>query len=105
MLTPLPGVWADKPGSTSLPFFGVLPVVLDPATGRELRGTAEGVLAIKRAWPGTLRGVHRDTKRYEQAYFSQFNGYYFTGDGVRRDGTLRCAAPCCAVSYSMYNTG
>lgn len=94
MLTPLPGVWADKPGSASLPFFGILPVVLDPGTGRELHGVAEGVLAIKRAWPGTIRGVHGDTPRFEKTYFAQYNGYYFTGDGVRRDGTLRYAVLC-----------
>ena len=98
MLTPLPGVWADKPGSASLPFFGVLPVVLDPATGQELLGAAEGVLAVKQAWPGILRGVHRDPSRYEQAYFSQYKGYYFTGDGVRRDGAvLHYDVLCCAV--------
>lgn len=89
MLTPLPGVWADKPGSASLPFFGIQPCVLDPATGRELHGAAEGVLAIKRAWPGCMRGVHGDQKRFEKTYFSQFPGFYFTGDGVRRDGATR----------------
>jgi acetyl-CoA synthetase len=106
MLTPLPGVWADKPGSATLPFFGILPVVLDPTTGRELHGAAEGVLAIKRAWPGTLRGVHKDPRRYEETYFAPYKGYYFTGDGVRRDGTLRCDVLCvdrCCVTLFPFH--
>jgi AMP-binding enzyme C-terminal domain/AMP-binding enzyme len=86
MLTPLPGAWADKPGSVSLPFFGIVPAVLDPATGQELHGPCEGVLAVKRAWPSTLRGVHGDRERFEKTYFQPYAGYYFTGDGVKRDG-------------------
>mmetsp|Transcript_3414 Transcript_3414/g.7432 ORF Transcript_3414/g.7432 Transcript_3414/m.7432 type:complete len:561 (+) Transcript_3414:101-1783(+) len=84
MITPLAGVWPEKPGSATLPFFGVVPVVLDEK-GNELVGEAEGVLAIKQPWPSTLRTVYGDHKRYEENYFGPFPGYYFTGDGCRRD--------------------
>ena len=98
MLTPLPGAWVDKPGSVSLPFFGVVPAVLDPNTGRELEGPCEGVMVIKRAWPGTLRGVHGDRARFEKTYFEPYQGYYFTGDGVKRDGAPPAAG---VVLYTM----
>ncbi len=86
MLTPLPGAIATKPGSATLPFFGVEPAVLDPTTGQEIAETeAEGVLCIKASWPGQMRTIWGDHARFEQTYFSDFKGYYFSGDGCRRD--------------------
>ena len=85
MITPLPGAWPQKPGAASLPFFGVQPVVLDPVSGAELEGEAEGVLCIKSSWPSVLRTLYEDQERYEQTYFSDYKGYYFSGDGCRRD--------------------
>ncbi|GAA6187539.1 acetate--CoA ligase [Litorivita sp. NS0012-18] len=86
MLTPLPGATATKPGSATLPFFGVKPVVLDPHTGEEIHDTeCEGVLAIKDSWPGQMRTVFGDHERFEKTYFSDYKGYYFAGDGCRRD--------------------
>jgi acetyl-CoA synthetase len=84
MITPLPGGWLQKPGSASLPFFGVEPVILDEK-GNELEGVAEGLLCIKRPWPSIMRTLYQDHARYETAYFSAFKGYYFSGDGARRD--------------------
>lgn len=84
MITPLPNAWLEKPGSATLPFFGVLPVVLNDK-GEELQGACEGYLAIKQAWPSTLRTIYGDHDRYETNYFAPFPGYYFTGDGCRRD--------------------
>jgi acetyl-CoA synthetase len=84
LITPLPGAWATKPGSATLPFFGVEPCLLD-ANGKELEGPGEGALCIKRSWPGQMRGVYGDPKRYKETYFVQFPGYYFSGDGARRD--------------------
>jgi len=85
LITPLPGATALKPGSATVPFFGVVPAVLDPQSGKELQGAAEGVLAIKDAWPGLMRTVYGDHKRFVETYFTQYRGYYFTGDGCRRD--------------------
>ena len=86
LLTPLPGAIATKPGSATLPFFGVQPVILDPTTGVEITETAaEGVLCIKDSWPGQMRTVWGDHARFEKTYFSDYKGYYFTGDGCRRD--------------------
>ncbi|NAZ36182.1 acetate--CoA ligase [Rubellimicrobium sp. CFH 75288] len=86
LICPLPGQTPLKPGSATLPFFGVKPVVLDPATGREVTETAaEGVLCIADSWPGQMRTVWGDHKRFEETYFSQYPGLYFTGDGCRRD--------------------
>ena len=85
MLTPLPGAIPTKPGSATKPFFGVKPVVLDPTSGEELQGEAEGVLAIADSWPGQMRTLWGDHERFEEAYFSQYPGTYFTGDGCRRD--------------------
>ncbi|SDE03426.1 acetate--CoA ligase [Limimaricola pyoseonensis] len=86
MITSLPGAIATKPGSATLPFFGVQPVVLDPQSGAEIEATeAEGVLAIRDSWPGQMRSVWGDHERFEQTYFSQYRGYYFSGDGCRRD--------------------
>ncbi|MDE0851572.1 acetate--CoA ligase [Yoonia sp.] len=86
LLTPLPGATATKPGSATLPFFGIEPVVLEPTTGEELTDTAcEGVLCIKNSWPGQMRSVWGDHDRFMKTYFSDYKGYYFTGDGCRRD--------------------
>ena len=86
MLTPLPGATATKPGSATTPFFGVKPVVLDPATAiRQGETEAEGVLCISDSWPGQMRTLWGDHERFQEAYFAQYRGYYFTGDGCRRD--------------------
>ncbi len=86
MITPLPGATPTKPGSATRPFFGIQPVVLDPTNGREIAHTeCEGVLAIKDSWPGQMRTVYGDHDRFMKTYFSDFRGYYFTGDGCRRD--------------------
>ena len=84
MITPLPGATDLKPGSACLPFFGVEPVILDNE-GKELTGACEGNLAIKASWPSQIRTVYGDHQRMVQTYFSSFPGYYFTGDGARRD--------------------
>ena len=86
MITPLPGATATKPGSATRPFFGIEPVILDPTTGAEVNSIeAEGVLCIKDSWPGQMRTVYGDHDRFVQTYFSDYKGYYFTGDGCRRD--------------------
>ncbi len=86
MLTPIPGAIPTKPGSATLPFFGVKPVVLDATTGALVEETeCEGVLAIADSWPGQMRTVWGDHQRFEETYFQQYKGYYFTGDGCRRD--------------------
>jgi len=84
MLTPLPGATALKPGSAALPFFGVQPVILD-AEGKEIEGACEGNLAIKASWPSQIRSVYGDHQRCIDTYYSTYPGYYFTGDGARRD--------------------
>jgi acetyl-CoA synthetase len=85
MLTPLPGATPLKPGSAMQPFFGVQPVLLDDQ-GNEIEGNpAEGNLAIKHPWPSMMRTVYGDHKRFYETYFAMFKGYYFTGDGARRD--------------------
>jgi acetyl-CoA synthetase len=84
MLTPLPGATALKPGSATLPFFGVQPIILD-ANGEILEGAGEGLLMIKKSWPSQIRTVFNDHQRCVDTYFSAYPGYYFTGDGVRRD--------------------
>lgn len=85
MMTPLPGVNALKPGSAMQPFFGVKPVLLDDEGNEILGNPAAGNLAIDRPWPSMLRTVFGDHKRFYETYFSMFKGYYFTGDGARRD--------------------
>ncbi len=86
MLTPLPGAIATKPGSATLPFFGVQPVILEAESGKEIPETeASGVLCIKDSWPGQMRTVYGDHERFVATYFQQYKGYYFTGDGCRRD--------------------
>ena len=85
LITPLPGATTLKPGSATLPFFGVQPAVLD-AEGNEVGATgAEGALCIKDSWPGQMRTVYGDHERFVQTYFETFKGYYFSGDGCRRD--------------------
>ncbi len=86
LMTPLPGAHATKPGAAMKPFFGVQPVVLDPTSGVEIaESPTEGVLAIKDSWPGQMRTVWGDHARFEKTYFSDYKGYYFSGDGCRRD--------------------
>lgn len=86
LMTPLPGATATKPGSCTTPFFGVEPVILDPQSGAEIHETAaEGVLCMKDSWPGQMRTVYGDHERFVKTYFSDYKGYYFTGDGCRRD--------------------
>jgi len=84
LITPLPGAIDLKPGSASLPFFGVEPAILS-SEGVELDGACEGNLAIKASWPSQIRSVYGDHERMIQTYFSTYPGYYFTGDGARRD--------------------
>jgi acetyl-CoA synthetase len=84
LISPLPNVTKLKPGSATLPLFGIEPVLLTP-DGKVIEGPGEGVLAIKDSWPGQMRTVYGDHKRFEETYFSTYPGYYFTGDGCRRD--------------------
>lgn len=84
MLTPLPGAMALKPGSASLPFFGVEPAIIN-AEGQEIEGAGEGLLMIKQSWPSQIRTVFNNHQRCIDTYFSAYPGYYFTGDGARRD--------------------
>ncbi len=85
LITPLPGATALKPGSATRPFFGIKPVVVD-ADGNPLDGATSGNLCIADSWPGQMRTVYGDHKRFIETYFVQYPGYYFTGDGCRRDG-------------------
>lgn len=84
MITPLPGATDLKPGSATKPFFGIQPLLVDEK-GLELHGEASGNLCIKDSWPGQMRTVYGDHARFEQTYFSTYPGYYFSGDGCRRD--------------------
>jgi acetyl-CoA synthetase len=84
MLTPLPGVTELKPGSATHPFFGVQPILLD-SEGSEIKGEGEGLLMIKASWPSQIRSVYGDHQRCIDTYFSPYPGYYFTGDGAKRD--------------------
>ncbi len=84
LITPLPGATDLKPGSATLPFFGVRPVILD-TQGNELQGEAEGLLAFSQPWPAQARTVYGDHQRFIDTYFKNYPGYYFTGDGARRD--------------------
>ncbi len=86
LITPLPGAIPAKPGSATRPFFGVRPVVLEPESGKVIESTeAEGVLCIADSWPGQMRTVWGDHQRFQETYFQQYKGYYFSGDGCRRD--------------------
>jgi len=84
MIAPLPGATPLKPGSATRPFFGVVPALVD-AEGRILEGEASGNLVITRSWPSQIRSVYGDHQRMVDTYFSAYPGYYFTGDGARRD--------------------
>jgi acetyl-CoA synthetase len=84
LITPLPGVTALKPGSATLPFFGIQPDIVD-GEGKIMTGEATGILVIGKPWPGQARSVYGDHQRFIDAYFKAYPGYYFTGDGVRRD--------------------
>jgi acetyl-CoA synthetase len=84
MITPLPGATDLKPGSATTPFFGVKPVLLDE-NGKEVEGAASGNLAISGSWPGQIRTIFGDHQRCIDTYYSTYPGYYFTGDGARRD--------------------
>ena len=84
LITPLPGATALKPGSATRPFFGIKPEIVD-SEGKPLAGAAEGNLCILDSWPGQMRTLYGDHKRFIEAYFSTFPGKYFTGDGCRRD--------------------
>jgi len=86
LITPLPGAVPTKPGSATLPFLGIEPVILEPEKGHEIDSVeAEGVLCISDSWPGQMRTVYGDHQRFMETYFQQYQGYYFTGDGCRRD--------------------
>jgi len=84
LITPLPGATALKPGSATRPFFGVQPRIVD-AEGKEQKGATEGNLVLTDAWPGQMRTIYGDHKRFEETYFSTYPNTYFTGDGCRRD--------------------
>jgi len=85
MITPLPGVTSTKPGSATLPFFGIVPELLDDE-GNVLEGNnVEGNLAIQRPWPSIMRTVYGDHQRFFETYFEKFPGKYFSGDGCKRD--------------------
>ena len=84
LITPLPACTKLKPGSATRPFFGVVPAIVDDS-GKILDGACSGKLVITRSWPGQMRSVYGDHKRFVETYFSQFPGNYFTGDGARRD--------------------
>ncbi len=86
LITPIPGVTPTKPGSATLPFFGVEPVIVHPETGKELKGNnVEGALCIRHSWPGQSRTIYKDHERFKETYFTQYPGLYFSGDGCRRD--------------------
>ena len=86
LITPVPGAVATKPGSATKPFFGIVPAILEPESGKEIESQeAEGVLCIKQSWPGQMRTVFGDHQRFMETYFQQYQGHYFTGDGCRRD--------------------
>ncbi|MGI6244822.1 MAG: acetate--CoA ligase [Pseudochelatococcus sp.] len=84
MISPLPGATDLKPGSATLPLFGVQPAIVDNE-GRVIEGAAEGNLVITDSWPGQMRTIYGDHKRFEETYFATYPGFYFTGDGARRD--------------------
>ncbi|MEY3288634.1 MAG: acetate--CoA ligase [Pseudomonadota bacterium] len=84
LITPLPGVTALKPGSATLPFFGIQPEIMDNQ-GAIMEGVAEGILVISRSWPGQARTIYGDHSRFVDTYFKNYPGYYFAGDGARRD--------------------
>ena len=84
LITPLPGATVLKPGSATLPFFGIKPEIMDNQ-GTIMEGVAEGILVISRPWPGQARTIYGDHQRFIDTYFKNYPGYYFAGDGARRD--------------------
>jgi acetyl-CoA synthetase len=84
LITPLPGATNLKPGSATLPFFGIEPCLINDQ-GKEVRGAGEGSLCFKRSWPGQMRTVFGDHERFKNTYFQTYPGMYFSGDGARRD--------------------
>ena len=84
LITPLPGVTALKPGSATLPFFGIIPEIMDNE-GQIMEGEASGILVISRPWPGQARSLYGDHQRFVETYFKNYPGYYFAGDGANRD--------------------
>jgi len=84
LISPLPGATKLKPGSATKPLFGIQPLLVDNE-GNELKGATSGNLCLKSSWPGQMRGVYGDPKRFYNTYFTTYKGYYFTGDGCRRD--------------------
>ena len=84
LISPLPGAIDLKPGSATKPFFGIVPALVDN-DGKKLEGVAEGNLVLETSWPGQMRSVYGDHKRFAETYFSTFNNVYFTGDGAKRD--------------------
>ena len=84
LISPQTGATKLKPGSATIPFYGIEPCIVDKE-GNELQGECEGMLCMKRSWPGQMRTVYGDHNRFVETYFSQFDGKYFTGDGCRRD--------------------
>jgi len=84
LISPLPGATKLKPGSATKPLFGIEPLLVDNE-GKELEGATSGNLCIKSSWPGQMRGVYGDPERFYNTYFTTYKGYYFTGDGCRRD--------------------
>ncbi len=85
LIAGLPGAIEMKPGYATTPFFGCDPLIVDPTTGVEIKGPGEGALCIRRPWPGLMRGIYGDPERFRMTYFAQYDGYYFAGDGARRD--------------------
>jgi acetyl-CoA synthetase len=86
LISPLPGCTPTKPGSATFPFFGVKPIIIEVETGKILEGNGvEGVLAFEEPWPSQMRTIFGDHDRFEETYFKLYPGYYFTGDGCRRD--------------------
>jgi acetyl-CoA synthetase len=85
LITPLPGATDIKPGMATVPYMGVWPVLLDDEGNEMTETVASGALCMKKPWPGLMRGVYGDPKRFQETYFEQFPGYYVAGDGARRD--------------------
>jgi acetyl-CoA synthetase len=86
IVTPFPGAIETKPGSATVPFFGIEPLILDPVSGKVLEGNnVEGVLALKNPWPSIARTVYQDHKRYLETYMTPYPGFFYTGDGAARD--------------------
>ena len=101
LITPLPGATPTKPGSATLPFFGVKPVVMDPADGKLLEGNGvSGALCLATPWPGQARTVWGDHHRFKETYFTQYPGYYFTGDGAGATRTATTGSPAASTTCS-----